>query len=58
LNPKERTVIATPGVEEVCGGAARYADPGAPESFARAMAELTDQPGLRAELAARGRSRA
>lgn len=47
-----------PGVEEVCSDAARYADPRDPESFAEAMAEIADQPALRAALWQRGRSRA
>jgi alpha-1,3-rhamnosyl/mannosyltransferase len=46
------------GAVEVCGDAARYAQPGDPSSFARAMAEIADQPRLRRELAERGRERA
>src|SRR5437763_6658093 len=46
------------GAVEVCGAAARYAQPQEAESFADAMAEVADQPRLRAELAERGRERA
>jgi glycosyltransferase involved in cell wall biosynthesis len=49
---------ATPAVLEVCGDAARYADPGDPSAFAAAMAEVAADPLLRHELAARGRRRA
>jgi alpha-1,3-rhamnosyl/mannosyltransferase len=45
------------GVEEVCGDAARYADPRDPEAFAEAMAEIATGPAVRAALWQRGRSR-
>jgi glycosyltransferase involved in cell wall biosynthesis len=47
-----------PGVIEVCGEAARYADPTDPSSFAAAMAELAGDSALRSELSERGRRRA
>jgi glycosyltransferase involved in cell wall biosynthesis len=47
-----------PGVVEVCGDAARYADPRDPGSFAAAMAEIAADGALRRELAERGRRRA
>jgi len=47
-----------PGVREVCGDAARYADPSDPDSFAAAMAEIAADGALRRELARRGRRRA
>ncbi|MEA2199231.1 MAG: hypothetical protein QOJ25_3282 [Solirubrobacteraceae bacterium] len=47
-----------PGVVEVCGEAARYADPGDPSAFAAAMAEIAADGSLRRELAERGRRRA
>jgi glycosyltransferase involved in cell wall biosynthesis len=47
-----------PGAVEVCGDAARYADPRDPRSFAAAMAEIATDAGLRRELAERGRRRA
>ncbi len=46
------------GAVEVCGDAVRYAQPQDAPSFADAMAEIADQPRLRAELAERGRERA
>jgi glycosyltransferase involved in cell wall biosynthesis len=46
------------GAVEVCGDAAHYAQPGEASSIARAMAEIADQPGLRARLAKLGRERA
>jgi alpha-1,3-rhamnosyl/mannosyltransferase len=46
------------GAVEVCGDAALYAQPRDAASFARVMAEIGDQPRLRAELANRGRERA
>jgi glycosyltransferase involved in cell wall biosynthesis len=47
-----------PGVVEVCGDAARYADPSDPDSFAAAMAEIAADEALGRELAERGRRRA
>jgi glycosyltransferase involved in cell wall biosynthesis len=47
-----------PGVLEVCGDAARYADPSDPDAFAAAMAEVAGDEPLRRELAERGRRRA
>jgi glycosyltransferase involved in cell wall biosynthesis len=48
----------SPGVEEVCAGAALYAEPGEPESFASHMARLATQPMLRDDLSRRGQARA
>jgi glycosyltransferase involved in cell wall biosynthesis len=48
----------SPGVEEVCAGAALYAEPGQPESFASLMARLATQPVLRDDLSRKGRARA
>jgi glycosyltransferase involved in cell wall biosynthesis len=48
----------SPGIEEVCGDAARYADPRDPAALAAAIAEVVDSPELRRELAERGRRRA
>jgi glycosyltransferase involved in cell wall biosynthesis len=48
----------SPGIQEVCGDAARYGDPRDPASIATAIAELAASPGLRRELAERGRLRA
>jgi glycosyltransferase involved in cell wall biosynthesis len=48
----------SPGVAEVCGEAARYADASDPGSFAAAMVEISRDPALRRELGARGRVRA
>ena len=47
-----------PSVIEVCGDAARYADPDDPESFARAMVEIAGDEVLAEDLAERGRRRA
>jgi glycosyltransferase involved in cell wall biosynthesis len=47
-----------PAVLEVCGDAARYADPSDPSSFAAAMAEIAADAVLRRELSERGRRRA
>ena len=47
-----------PGVREVCGDAASYADPRSPASFAAAMAQVGRDPALRADLAERGGRRA
>ena len=51
-------VIGTRAVEEVCGDAARYADPLEPSSFARSMTELAGAQASRTELGERGRARA
>ena len=53
-------VLAAPAAAalEVCGDAARYADPGDAPGFAAAMAELAADAALRRELAGRGRVRA
>jgi glycosyltransferase involved in cell wall biosynthesis len=53
-------VLAAPAqaAVEVCGDAARYADPGDPSAFAGAMAEIAADAALRRELAERGRRRA
>jgi glycosyltransferase involved in cell wall biosynthesis len=51
-------VIAAASVREVCGDAARYADPHDSESFAQAMTELAGDQQRRHELAERGRRRA
>ena len=53
-------VLAAPSAaaREVCGDAARYADPDDARSFAAAMAELSAGAALRRELATRGRARA
>lgn len=47
----------SPGVLEVCGDAARYADAGDPASFAAAITEIADMPALREDLAQRGTRR-
>jgi glycosyltransferase involved in cell wall biosynthesis len=47
-----------PGVTEICGDAALYADPRDPQDFADALARLAAEPALREDLAARGRARA
>lgn len=47
-----------PAAVEVCGDAARYADPRDPSAFAAAMAEIASDASLRRELAERGRRRA
>jgi glycosyltransferase involved in cell wall biosynthesis len=49
---------ATPAVLEVCGDAARYADPRDPRAFAAAMAEIAVDAALRRDLGERGRRRA
>jgi glycosyltransferase involved in cell wall biosynthesis len=53
-------VLAAPAraAVEVCGDAARYADPRDPSAFAAAMAEIAADASLRRELAERGRRRA
>jgi glycosyltransferase involved in cell wall biosynthesis len=48
----------SPGVVEVGGAAVRYVEAGDPMSFAAAMAEIAEQPELRAQLSDRGRRRA
>jgi glycosyltransferase involved in cell wall biosynthesis len=48
----------SPGVEEVCAGAALYAEPGETESFASHMVRLATQPGLRHDLSRRAKARA
>src|SRR5436305_1987459 len=48
----------SPGLVEVCAGAALYAEPRAAESFATQMALLSQDHDLRDQLAARGRRRA
>ncbi len=48
----------SPGIEEVCGDAARYADPRDPAALAAAITEVAGSPELRRELAERGRRRA
>ncbi|HWF26546.1 MAG TPA: glycosyltransferase family 1 protein [Solirubrobacteraceae bacterium] len=47
-----------PAAVEVCGDAARYADPRDPSAFAAAMAEIVADAALRRELVERGRRRA
>ena len=53
-------VIAAPsaGIAEVCGDAARYADPEDPAALAGAMSALAGSEALRRELSERGRRRA
>ncbi len=46
------------GAAEVCGDAARYAEPRDPAALASQMAEIAAQPALRKELAALARRRA
>jgi alpha-1,3-rhamnosyl/mannosyltransferase len=65
LTPLEAMRLGTPvlavrsaGVAEVCGGAARYIEPGDAEGLAASMAELAARADLRAALSARGRERA
>jgi glycosyltransferase involved in cell wall biosynthesis len=48
----------SPGLTEVCGDAALYADPRASSSFAARMAEIASTPELRRDLSERGRVRA
>jgi glycosyltransferase involved in cell wall biosynthesis len=48
----------SPGIAEVCGDAALYADPRDPESFAAGLALLHAEPERRRDLAERGRRRA
>jgi len=47
-----------PGLREVCGDAAQYADPHDPVAFAAAIEQIAEQPLLREQLAARGHARA
>jgi len=65
LTPLEAMSIGTPvvaarspGLTEVCGRAAVYADPHDPEAFAIAMTQIAADSTLREELAERGRARA
>lgn len=51
-------VARTSSLPEVCGDAALYCDPRDPATLADAIGRLRDEPGLRADLAARGRARA
>ncbi len=46
----------SPGIVEVCGGAAAYVDPRDPEAFARALAGVAADPSRRATLSAAGRA--
>lgn len=62
LPPAEALTLGTPAVAapcgalpEVCGPGALYADPASPAEWAAAAQRLLQQPGLRTELAARGR---
>lgn len=62
LPPLEAMMLGCPAVlapcgalPEVCGDAALYADPNDADDWAHAMRRLRDEPGLREELAARGR---
>jgi glycosyltransferase involved in cell wall biosynthesis len=48
----------SPGITETCGDAAAYFDPRDPADLARALAALAEDPGRRADLAARGARRA
>jgi glycosyltransferase involved in cell wall biosynthesis len=48
----------SPGLEEVCGAAARYGDPHEPASFATAMGQLAADAGLREELSRLGLAQA
>jgi glycosyltransferase involved in cell wall biosynthesis len=47
-----------PGLLEVCGDAAWYADPHDPDAFAAAIKQIAAEPRLREALSERGRSRA
>lgn len=49
---------SSPGLVEVCGDGARYADARDPASFAAAMSEIAASKALRVHLAARGRASA
>jgi glycosyltransferase involved in cell wall biosynthesis len=49
--------VRSPGVLEVCGAAAAWADPGDTDALAAHMTRLAADPGARAELAERGRRR-
>lgn len=49
---------SSPGLVEVCGDAARYADPREATAFAAAMGDLAGSSALRDELGARGLARA
>ncbi len=48
----------SPGLSEVCGGAARYADPGDPRSLAARMVEIAASEPLQRDLRGRGLARA
>ncbi|MGI8904297.1 MAG: glycosyltransferase family 4 protein [Solirubrobacteraceae bacterium] len=48
----------SPGLTEVCGDAARYADPGDARSLAAGMAEIAASGSVQRELARRGSARA
>ncbi len=48
----------SPGLTEVCGDAARYAEPGEARSFTSAMTEIAGSRSLQEELARRGIARA
>jgi glycosyltransferase involved in cell wall biosynthesis len=48
----------SPGITETCAGAALYADPRSPASFAEAITRVAADAGLRDDLAERGRRRA
>jgi glycosyltransferase involved in cell wall biosynthesis len=49
--------VRSPGVLEICGAAAAWAEPGDAEALAAHMTRLAGDPAVRDELAARGRSR-
>jgi glycosyltransferase involved in cell wall biosynthesis len=51
-------VIGTLAIEEVCGDAARYADPASARELATAMAEVAASPDIQAQMAERGRTQA
>jgi glycosyltransferase involved in cell wall biosynthesis len=48
----------SPGIAEVCGDAARYADPGDPAALAGALSAVAGSEALRRDLSERGRRRA
>jgi glycosyltransferase involved in cell wall biosynthesis len=51
-------VAHTSSLPEVCGNAALYCDPHDPATLAHAIGRLIAEPGLRAQMVARGRARA
>ena len=53
-------MLAAPsaGVAEVCGSAARYAEPGDAQAMAAAMAEVGHEPKVQEQLRSRGYERA